>query len=66
MLSELVRRGAVLALLFVVVLRVVVVGDAARPAARRSPARAPRGLELRTIKRLGGRVIALRLQVVIA
>lgn len=58
-------RRAVLVLLVVLVALGVVVGEA-RPTPRRSPAPRPRGLEWRTIKRLPtGRIVALRLQVVI-
>ena len=61
---ELVRRGALVALWFIVALRIVV-GDVALVQPQRSPARQPRGMELRTIKRIGPRIIAFRVQLVI-
>ena len=64
---ELVRRGALLALWFAVVLRVVV-GDVCpigHKPARRSPAR-PKGYELRTIRPIGRRLVAIRVQVLLA
>ena len=78
-IAELSRRAALLALWFVVALRVVV-GEALMSTLLRiflveystrnfagSPLTTPRGLEWRTIKRLpAGKIVALRLQVVIA
>ena len=69
---ELVRRGAVVAVWLAVYLRVLC-GLALverKHTARRSPARGrspqPWGLEARTVRRIGPRIIALRFQLVIA
>ena len=61
---ELMRRAMLLALWFIVALRIIV-GDVALVQPQRSQARQPRGMELRTIKRVGSRIVALRVQVVL-
>ena len=70
-MRELVRRGAVVALWLGVYLRVLF-GLALverKHTARRSPARGrspqPWGLEARTVRRIGPRLVAFRLQLVI-
>ena len=71
-MRELVRRGAVVALWLGVYLRVLFgLGLVERKhTARRSPARGrspqPWGVEARTVRRIGPRIIALRFQLVIA
>ena len=62
-IAELVRRGLVVLLVVLVAMRVIV-GDVAKPA-RRSPAR-PKGYELRTVRPLGRRLVAIRVQVILA
>ena len=62
-IAELVRRGLVVLLVVLVALGVIV-GDAAKPA-RRSPA-CPKGYELRTVRPLGRRLVAIRVQVILA
>ena len=63
-IAELVRRGLVVLLVILVAMRVVV-GDVARPA-RRSPAPKARGLELRFLRPIGRRLVAIRVQVLLA
>ena len=65
MWAELVRRGALVALWFIVALRIIV-GDVALVQPRGSLAPKARGYELRTIKRLFGRIIAVQVRLVIA
>lgn len=66
-MSELVRRAGVVCLVACVFLRCVLSGLTLRSdTAPRSQAPRPRGLELRTIKRIGPRIVALRFQLVIA
>ena len=62
---ELVRRAALVVLWFIVALRIIV-GDVALVQPRRSQARQPRGMELRTIKRVGSRIVAVQIRLVIA
>ena len=62
---ELVRRAALVVLWFIVALRIIV-GDVALVQPRGSQARQPRGMELRTIKRFGGRIVAVQIRLVIA
>ena len=64
-MSELVRRAALLALWFIVALRIIV-SDVALVQPQRSQARHPRGMELRTIKRVGSRIVAVQIRLVIA
>ena len=66
-MSELVRRAGVVCLVALVFLRCALAGlTVGRDTPRRSQAPRPRGLELRTIKRIGPRIVALRFQLVIA
>ena len=68
---ELVRRGAVVLLLVRVYLQVLfgLVSPRREHTARRSPARGrspqPWGVEARTVRRIGPRLVAFRLQLVI-
>ena len=62
---ELVRRGALLALWFMVALRIIV-GDVALVQPQRSPARRPRGMEWRILRPIGQRLIAVQIRIILA
>ncbi len=62
---ELVRRAAIVVLWIWSALGVIV-GELARPARRPLTSSKARGLEWRVIRPIGGRIVAVRLQVVFA
>jgi len=62
---ELVRRAAIVVLWIWIAIGVIV-GELARPAPRPLTSSKARGLEWRAIRRVGPRVVAVRLQVVFA
>ena len=62
---ELVRRAALVVLWFIVALRIIV-GDVVLVQPRRSQARQPRGMEYRALKRVGSRIVAVQIRLVIA
>ena len=62
---ELMRRRALVALWFIVALRIIV-GDVALVQPPPSQARKPRGMEYRALKRVGSRIVAVQIRLVIA
>ena len=65
-IAELVRRAAVVLVLVAVYLRVVLGLAITQKVHTPRPSRRPWGLEARTVRRIGPRLVALRVQLLVA